>query len=561
DEHTSTRAEFHWFLLARASFLFVVSVVPAMAAFEAAQRYETGLISQRRLGDAASGLESRKKRIATEQSSFRLCELGDVCPQAAAFLKRRINEFAYDVHVPGTDSLAKARPSADTWLASILSSAHAAYNGVAVELKAAAPGITGTSYSPNSYPILGALLALVVLFIVGIIVWPLYVLDLYRPPGFVTSVRYGQGGNLLLVGPAGSGKTDILLRRTPGTLVFDVGTLTFVDTGNASPPRPNANQRVGSDDVGAASWVDVLNASTLPENGVLAIDHLDYRMDDAPFRDLMLPVLENLVYTRQYTVWIATSLQPVELLRSDPPVENADRWMRLLGTFRTQMVDVAGQISGPGAVEEESHVMTEAWNALSVECSQANSTSGKDLREESMCSPRLRLMAADLTRALPKNPPPSHEDILFEFGVAAESYYRALFGACSMDQKLALYQLSDSGGVNPRNATVLAQLLRNGLLRRDPNFRVMNETFRRFVAREMPHDKAVAWEHEGVRLPWGSISTMMLTVAVLPIGLMLLTQQQLVGVWVGALPTLAPVLPGVAKLISSVGAKKATEQA
>ena len=107
----------------------------------------------------------------------------------------------------------------------------------------------------------------------------------------------------------------------------------------------------------------------------------------------------------------------------------------------------------------------------------------------------------------------------------------------------------------------IAQLLRNGLVRRDPTFRVMNETFRRFVAREMAHETAAAWEHEGVRLPWGSISTMMLTVALLPIGLMLLTQQELVGVWVGALPTLTPVVPSVVKLLSSVGGRKATAAA
>ena len=120
-----------------------------------------------------------------------------------------------------------------------------------------------------------------------------------------------------------------------------------------------------------------------------------------------------------------------------------------------------------------------------------------------------------------------------------------------MDQKLALYQLAETGVVNPRNHTVVAQLLRKELVRRDPMFRVMNETFRRFVAREMSHEKAVEWEHEGVRLPWGSISTMMLTLALLPLGLLLLTQQQLLGTWAGMLPALTPVVPNVMKWIAA----------
>jgi hypothetical protein len=44
---------------------------------------------------------------------------------------------------------------------------------------------------------------------------------------------------------------------------------------------------------------------------------------------------------------------------------------------------------------------------------------------------------------------------------------------------------------------------------------------------------------------------MMLTMALLPIGLMLLTQQQLLGAWAGMLPTLTPMVPSVVKLISA----------
>jgi hypothetical protein len=121
-----------------------------------------------------------------------------------------------------------------------------------------------------------------------------------------------------------------------------------------------------------------------------------------------------------------------------------------------------------------------------------------------------------------------------------------------MDQKLALYQLAETGVVNPRNHAVLAQLLRNGLVLRDPTFSIMNETFRRFITREMSHESAAEWEHEGVLLPWGSVSAIMLTFALLPLGLMLLTQQELLGSWAGMLPTLTPVvMPSVVKLISA----------
>jgi hypothetical protein len=409
------------------------------------------------------------------------------------------------------------------------------------------------------YLVLGAVLALLMVFVVRRLVWPLYALDLYRPPGFATSLGYKPGGNVLLVGPAGSGKTDILLRRTPGTRVFDVGTLAFVevDQGPSSAGR-SASQtaRVGPSSAGGATWVDSLNSYSLPEHGVLAIDHLDYRMDDPLFRDLMLPVLENLVYRRGHNVWIASSSGPVELLNVNPPIADPDRWTRLFAEFRTQTVNIAGVAQRPRPAKQSR--ITKAWEAFSKKKKNndagfdAYSQSEKVLRDESADWPRLNLLAAELTRGLTTEPPPSCDDVRFEFGVAAESYYRALFAACSMDQKLALYQLAETGVVNPRNHAVLAQLLRNGLVLRDPTFSIMNETFRRFITREMSHESAAEWEHEGVLLPWGSVSAIMLTFALLPLGLMLLTQQELLGSWAGMLPTLTPVvMPSVVKLISA----------
>jgi hypothetical protein len=106
--------------------------------------------------------------------------------------------------------------------------------------------------------------------------------------------------------------------------------------------------------------------------------------------------------------------------------------------------------------------------------------------------------------------------------------------------------------VNPRNRAVVAELLRSGLVRRDPTFRVMNETFRRFILHELSSDELSAWEGEGVGLPWGSITTTMLTLALGLIGLIVLTQQQLVDAWVGFVPALAPAVPTVMKLFASI---------
>jgi len=559
-EHESPpRARFHWFLMARVSFLFVVGVAPAMAAFRVAEDYENGLLAGRRSRHATSELEARTDRIVRQQGSLRLCDLGKTgCPDATAFLNQRRGDWAYELPVQPTDTTHSHVSSATIGLASALALGHGAYNNVAIDLRAAMPGDPAEILQPHlGYLVLGAVLAVLIVIVVRKLVWPLYTLDLYRSPGFATSLGHKPSGNVLLVGPAGSGKTDILLRRAPGTRVFDVSTLAFVEVGDGPWPlgrSASGTALVEPAPAASATWVDSLNACAIPEDGVLAIDHLDYRVDDAHFRDLLLPVLENFVYKRRYNVWIASSTDPLELLNAQSPAPDADRWEQLFEMFRTQRVNAAG-VAQDRAPEEKSQI-TKAWNAFlkahKHSRTEALSESQMILRDESAGWPRLNQLAAGLTRGLSTEPPPSREDVLFEFGVAAESYYRALFAACSMDQKLALYQLAETGVVNPRNHTVIAQLLRKELVRRDPTFRVMNETFRRFIAREMSHESAAEWEHEGVRLPWGSVSTMMLTMAVLPLGLLLLTQQQLLGSWASLLPTLTPVVPSVVKLISAV---------
>jgi hypothetical protein len=60
-----------------------------------------------------------------------------------------------------------------------------------------------------------------------------------------------------------------------------------------------------------------------------------------------------------------------------------------------------------------------------------------------------------------------------------------------------------------------------------------------------------AWEHDGVRVPWGTIATTGVTVAFGLAGLLLLTQEQLVDAWISYVPAFAPAIPTVWKVLTS----------
>jgi hypothetical protein len=73
------------------------------------------------------------------------------------------------------------------------------------------------------------------------------------------------------------------------------------------------------------------------------------------------------------------------------------------------------------------------------------------------------------------------DQVLDEIGERAEEYYTALWKPCSAGEKLVLMQVAQTGLVNGKARKEVRRLLARGVLRRDPQLRLMNETFRRFV--------------------------------------------------------------------------------
>jgi hypothetical protein len=95
-------------------------------------------------------------------------------------------------------------------------------------------------------------------------------------------------------------------------------------------------------------------------------------------------------------------------------------------------------------------------------------------------------------------------------------------------------------------------MLNAGLVRHGQTFRIVNETFRRFVLCAASNDVVSSWEREGVSVPWGTIATTGVTVAFGLAGLLLLTQEQLVDAWISYVPALAPAIPTVWKVLAGV---------
>jgi hypothetical protein len=171
------------------------------------------------------------------------------------------------------------------------------------------------------------------------------------------------------------------------------------------------------------------------------------------------------------------------------------------------------------------------------------------LKECSM-SPQLLKIGNDVLKESLSDDSITEEELLVNIGVAAEPYYRALWTACSGDEKLALRQLAEESVVNPRNGTVVARLLMSGLIRRDPTFRVMNESFRRFALEMLSADELSKEERKGLDTSWSTYALSFATMAAALTAVVFLTQQQLLDTWVGYVPMIVPVVTTAGKMFA-----------
>lgn len=577
------------FVLARASLLFLIAAIPAMLCFHVAYAFHTDLTVKRGESHLASELGARARRINREAQRVAICTDSDPGSQSCAgvgpLVARRTMDTLWDVHVPAAFEPPAVRASDTTAHAAalrwFLRLAYRPYNDVAADLLMTSSSRPGrglerwrlavgrggaqtftsaagagdwrfaSAIAPSS-PVNGAcwLIALalmgVALALVRYLLQPLFALGIAAPAALLPPTGTADDTALLVVGPPGSRRTE-RLERHPRVRIFDVRSLSFSDDPIAVTPLAHFDVSSAADyghaiDEHAANWPEsILVASSNPLT-IVALDHLEHRFDDPAFREKLLDCLESAVYGHGATIWCSVVRDPILVLDAlDPPAPDRHRWTRLLEGFRREYLALAIDDQRTAALErsldERRDLAPAVRAAIGSECRVA---------------PELLAIGENLVRRLPPAAAVSGDAIMIEINRSAEPFYDALWDACATDEKVVLRQLAEEGLVNSNNATVVCRLLSAGLVRRDPTFRIMNETFRRFVVGADQPEVISAWEREGVRVPWGTIATTGVTVAFGLAGLLLLTQEQLVDAWMSYVPALAPAIPTVWKVLATV---------
>ena len=236
-------------------------------------------------------------------------------------------------------------------------------------------------------------------------------------------------------------------------------------------------------------WAEALDLRALPRRGVIEVRHFEHTSDTAT-KEQKLAFLERL--TRE-------SAQVAAIVQTSPSGDD------YRGMFpRLSVIDL----------REEPFLWLKKCDGPARDMIWAE------------CCPISPLwpLGVQLARDLGSETAYSEDTVASEILERADPYYRLVWSEFSEEQKFVLSQLAEDGLLNPSNGRAIRQLMRRGFIVQDPQFRIMNESFRRFLQSVVNDEMKQRWLDESRRSGWGRVhGAFVMTMIVL--GAFLLTTQ------------------------------------
>jgi hypothetical protein len=306
------------------------------------------------------------------------------------------------------------------------------------------------------------------------------------------------------------------------------------------------------------------------------VDGLGYACASGERSELVRALLDRLTRNSDRTVVIRPTTLTV-ITRSLLMSEHRDEWAKILASFVwvnwNQLVTSSARLTLSGPMEAfdpdslppkpppakrwhwRNLFRLSGFGAYFDQLTDARGAVERTVKEETAADPYLQGIMSGLSADAT-----GRDQVLDEIGERAEEYYGALWNTCSTNEQLVLMQLAQTGLVNGKTRKDLRRLLARGLIRRDPQVRLMNETFRRFVlAQAAESGLAAQLEHDLARDAWSRFRVPIFA----SVGVVLLffftTQRQTFDSTIAMISGLAATLPLILKTLSGLGERGAKQ--
>jgi hypothetical protein len=341
----------------------------------------------------------------------------------------------------------------------------------------------------------------------------------------------------------------------------------FLVAGRPLDERPVASNysqvdfaRAPEDQAALTRWCDEAfeRLAQSPAGQNVLILNFEHRLQDPLFSEARLAFVERILGTPNRTMVIVSAAPPGRFTPAIGPVppgttaaETVGRWTAVLSRFTVVPVVAAPSVPQSSRPAPVGDLMTAGWREVLWRLSALGfAHTAKFLDDEGRDPVVDRLWKDVLPYAWhPDRPALNINQLLVEVGERSENHYREIWESCTPAEKLVLGQIAEEGLVNQKTERTVRMLMARGLVRRQPNFVVMNESFRQFVISTSSHAEVTAMEEQATST-WDAIRWPFLIVLVGSLTFFFATQHELFNTALGILTGLAATLPALVKMAS-----------
>ena len=333
--------------------------------------------------------------------------------------------------------------------------------------------------------------------------------------------------HLLVVGPPGSGKSQLAVTLGPGCPVLDI-----------------------HETYGKKTWAEHMAASLPEQTPAVILDHFEYQWEDLAHRKEKGVLVERLL-ARGLKVCIFSTRDPLEWTRAQAVVISENDQ----DTTETYWIDLLGTFGFTHFIPSRMETLLQEW--LHPQTESPGGAAGPTLPvkhclyQEALPTLHLNRIGKWI-RSYQEWATWTPSQMKEQFLRIGWPYYQALWQSCSLTEKIALYHLAVDGYVHANNPD-LTSLSQKGLIRLTPDLQLMNGSFRRCVLQLGANLQLLKWEKQTRPDTWRQLKWPFLFIFGTVLLFFFFTQQEFKNSFItliSLLPILLPALPDLPALLT-----------
>lgn len=296
---------------------------------------------------------------------------------------------------------------------------------------------------------------------------------------------------------------------------------------------------------------------------VYIMDHFDLYLNNPKWNHTKLLLLENLISVHKKTVVIVSTIDPLKFLskiakqprlndEEKPPAQEQDlydRWAMILSSFSKKYhninIDSALFVN---LVNKKCDVRIDVLQ--NGQDAKKITSLCETIKGECQHTSFLQRIGVETIENIAGNEASYSADLLIdEILQKAETYYQSIWSVCSTEEKITLYHLARNGFITPKDTETVRVLMRKGLIRKEPRFVLLSESFRKFVLTAESTAVIEEWKRSQPR-SWGNIRTPLITVLIAVALFIFVTQRETFNESVAWISAFVAAIPALLKFLN-----------